>query len=219
MSVTKQEIVEQIKRISDMDGATPGRQRFEAVTGIKRHEWYGLHCARWGDALQEAGLNANTLQGQFDRDQVLKAYVGLIEKLGRIPTEGDIRIERRSNKAFPSHSTIGNRIGLRGDRLIAALEHARENALGGRLQDLLAEAIASLPEGKDGVSDSAEPLSTVTTGFVYMMKSGKYCLGYRQTLKQLRNGKAKLVMIANNTPPLRFVFHYSLVCCSGFSPL
>lgn len=38
-----------------------------------------------------------------------------------------------------------------------------------------------------------------------VMKSGKYCLGYKQTLKTLRSGKAKLVIIANNTPPLRHV--------------
>jgi large subunit ribosomal protein L30e len=38
-----------------------------------------------------------------------------------------------------------------------------------------------------------------------VMKSGKFCLGYKQTLKTLRGGKAKLVIIANNTPPLRFV--------------
>lgn len=36
-----------------------------------------------------------------------------------------------------------------------------------------------------------------------VMKSGKYFLGYKQTLKTLRQGKAKLVIIANNTPPLR----------------
>merc|ERR1712047_123393 len=36
-----------------------------------------------------------------------------------------------------------------------------------------------------------------------VMKSGKYVLGYKQTLKTLRNGKSKLVIIANNTPPLR----------------
>jgi len=47
------------------------------------------------------------------------------------------------------------------------------------------------------------------------MKSGKYVLGYKQTLKTLRQGKAKLVIIANNTPPLRyfillFVFSHSL---------
>jgi len=35
------------------------------------------------------------------------------------------------------------------------------------------------------------------------MKSGKYVLGYKSTLKALRSGKAKLVIIAGNTPPLR----------------
>lgn len=36
-----------------------------------------------------------------------------------------------------------------------------------------------------------------------VMKSGKYTLGYKTTLKSLRSGKAKLVVIANNCPPLR----------------
>ena len=36
-----------------------------------------------------------------------------------------------------------------------------------------------------------------------VMKSGKYVLGYKSTLKTLRSGKAKLVIISNNTPPLR----------------
>ena len=36
-----------------------------------------------------------------------------------------------------------------------------------------------------------------------VMKSGKVALGYKSTLKSLRSGKAKLVLIAGNTPPLR----------------
>ncbi|KAJ2317309.1 60S ribosomal protein L30 [Coemansia sp. RSA 2611] len=35
------------------------------------------------------------------------------------------------------------------------------------------------------------------------MKSGKSQLGYKSTLKTLRSGKAKLVIISGNTPPLR----------------
>ncbi|OTB12365.1 hypothetical protein K445DRAFT_321092 [Daldinia sp. EC12] len=35
------------------------------------------------------------------------------------------------------------------------------------------------------------------------MKSGKVTLGYKSTLKSLRSGKAKLVIISGNTPPLR----------------
>lgn len=36
-----------------------------------------------------------------------------------------------------------------------------------------------------------------------VMKSGKYTLGYKSTIKTLRTGKCKLVLIASNTPPLR----------------
>eukprot|EP00039_Didymoeca_costata_P017806 m.331005 g.331005 ORF g.331005 m.331005 type:complete len:113 (-) comp16623_c0_seq1:60-398(-) len=36
-----------------------------------------------------------------------------------------------------------------------------------------------------------------------VMKSGKYTLGYKSTLKILRSGKAKLIVLASNCPPLR----------------
>mmetsp|Transcript_11885 Transcript_11885/g.20371 ORF Transcript_11885/g.20371 Transcript_11885/m.20371 type:complete len:111 (-) Transcript_11885:129-461(-) len=36
-----------------------------------------------------------------------------------------------------------------------------------------------------------------------VIKSGKYTLGYKSTLKTLRSGKCKLVLIASNCPPLR----------------
>ena len=43
----------------------------------------------------------------------------------------------------------------------------------------------------------------LTLDFCIVMKSGKVTLGYKSTLKCLRSGKAKLVIIAGNTPPLR----------------
>mmetsp|Transcript_11389 Transcript_11389/g.25352 ORF Transcript_11389/g.25352 Transcript_11389/m.25352 type:complete len:110 (+) Transcript_11389:90-419(+) len=36
-----------------------------------------------------------------------------------------------------------------------------------------------------------------------VMKSGKAILGYKQCLKSLRKGKAKMILIASNAPPLR----------------
>merc|ERR1712037_1093467 len=36
-----------------------------------------------------------------------------------------------------------------------------------------------------------------------VMKSGKFTLGYKTTLKSLRSGKSKLILISNNCPPLR----------------
>ncbi|GAT30214.1 60S ribosomal protein L30-2 [Aspergillus luchuensis] len=44
---------------------------------------------------------------------------------------------------------------------------------------------------------------TINSRLALVMKSGKVTLGYKSTIKTLRSGKAKLVIIAANTPPLR----------------
>lgn len=49
------------------------------------------------------------------------------------------------------------------------------------------------------------------------MKSGKYVLGYKQTLKMIRQGKAKLVILANNCPALRKseIEYYAMLAKTG----
>jgi large subunit ribosomal protein L30e len=44
---------------------------------------------------------------------------------------------------------------------------------------------------------------SINNRLALVMKSGKYTLGYKTVLKTLRNSKGKLVIIANNCPPLR----------------
>ncbi|RDL33102.1 Cytosolic large ribosomal subunit protein L30 [Venustampulla echinocandica] len=44
---------------------------------------------------------------------------------------------------------------------------------------------------------------TITSRLALVMKSGKVTLGYKSSLKVLRMGKSKLIIIAGNTPPLR----------------
>ena len=46
-------------------------------------------------------------------------------------------------------------------------------------------------------------LESINSRLQLVMKSGKASLGYKSTLKTLRNGKSKLVIISNNMPPLR----------------
>lgn len=48
-------------------------------------------------------------------------------------------------------------------------------------------------------------MESINSRLALVMKSGKCVLGLKQTLKTLRQGKAKLVIIANNTPPLRYI--------------
>ncbi|XP_012220136.2 large ribosomal subunit protein eL30 [Linepithema humile] len=58
---------------------------------------------------------------------------------------------------------------------------------------------------------------SINTRLALVMKSGKYVLGYKQTLKSLRQGKAKLVIIASNTPPLRKseIEYYAMLAKTG----
>ncbi|KAL1979512.1 hypothetical protein VTN96DRAFT_5683 [Rasamsonia emersonii] len=44
---------------------------------------------------------------------------------------------------------------------------------------------------------------TISSRLAVVMKSGKVTMGMKTTLKSLRAGKAKLVLIAGNCPPLR----------------
>uniref|UniRef100_A0A8C6EDX1 Large ribosomal subunit protein eL30 n=1 Tax=Moschus moschiferus TaxID=68415 RepID=A0A8C6EDX1_MOSMO len=46
-------------------------------------------------------------------------------------------------------------------------------------------------------------LESISSRLQLLMKSGKYVVGYKQTLKMSRQGKAKQVILANNCPVLR----------------
>merc|ERR1712071_309712 len=60
-------------------------------------------------------------------------------------------------------------------------------------------------------------IESINSRLALVMKSGKYCLGLRQTLNTLRQGKSKLVIIANNTPPLRKseIEYYAMLAKTG----
>ena len=54
-----------------------------------------------------------------------------------------------------------------------------------------------------GLTQQRRTADSINSRLALVMKSGKVTLGYKSTLKSLRTGKAKLVIIAGNTPPLR----------------
>merc|ERR1711872_991769 len=58
---------------------------------------------------------------------------------------------------------------------------------------------------------------SINTRLALVMKSGKYVLGYKQTLKTLRQGKAKLVIVGSNITPLRKseIEYYAMLAKTG----
>ncbi|VDD94496.1 unnamed protein product [Enterobius vermicularis] len=67
------------------------------------------------------------------------------------------------------------------------------------------------------VKKQKKSAENINARLAMVMKSGKYCLGYKQTLRTLRSGKAKLVIIANNSPPLRKseIEYYAMLAKTG----
>ena len=57
----------------------------------------------------------------------------------------------------------------------------------------------------------------INSRLALVIKSGKWTLGYKSTLKTLRNGKAVLVIIANNCPPLKKseIEYYAMLAKTG----
>ena len=58
---------------------------------------------------------------------------------------------------------------------------------------------------------------SINSRLALVTKSGKYVLGYKQTLKTLRQGKAKLVLISDNCPPLKKseIEYYAMLAKTG----
>jgi len=79
-------------------------------------------------------------------------------------------MKKRSDDGFPSHGAIRKHLGNRRERLTAALENSPNSAA----ERLLLEAIATLPPEKGADAEVIERLDPLPTGYVYMVKSGKY---------------------------------------------
>jgi large subunit ribosomal protein L30e len=58
---------------------------------------------------------------------------------------------------------------------------------------------------------------SINSRLALVIKSGKFCLGYKQTLRTLRKGSSKLVILASNTPPLRKseIEYYAMLAKTG----
>jgi len=66
-------------------------------------------------------------------------------------------------------------------------------------------------------SKASKNADSINARLQLVMRSGKYQLGYKTTLKTLRQGKSKLVLLANNCPALRKseIEYYAMLAKTG----
>jgi hypothetical protein len=167
--MTKQHILDEIKRTAAANGgAPPGIGNFFTETGIKRSAWMGRYWARWNDALKEAGFAPNKLTPGFDRIYLIEKLVELIQDLGKIPAEGELRMRRQKSPEYPSHNAF-RKLGSKAESVRAVYDHC----LG---QDTFADVI-SLCEiylNDSERTDDTAPADASPEGYVYLLKSGRY---------------------------------------------
>lgn len=171
--VTKSDILAEIKRTAAGNEGVPlGRARFQDATGIRPADWEGRYWARWGDAIREAGLEPNALQSAFTDDRILDALIDEIRRVGKWPTNNDLKLARRSNPSFPSRNVFA-RFGNRGGQVAAVIARCE------RRSDECVDVIAIASPLADDASAQAEAAdrtgATVESfGQVYLLKIGKH---------------------------------------------
>jgi hypothetical protein len=107
--VDKTYILDEIKRTAQENGGRAlGKEKFYAETGVKESDWSGKYWARWGDAVREAGLEPNKMQGAYDQQFVVEKFITLMRELGHFPVRNEMRLKSRQDKTFPSEKTFGS---------------------------------------------------------------------------------------------------------------
>ncbi|MGV8872283.1 MAG: GIY-YIG nuclease family protein [Rhodococcus sp. (in: high G+C Gram-positive bacteria)] len=143
--------------------------RFETATGIAESAWLGVYWRSWGDAVTEAGCKPNAMQGRLNDTILTDHFARLTVRLGRLPTESDLRMERRADPEFPSHNTF-RRLGNRHDRIKLLQSYAETSPE-------LAQILGSVPhDDEPTVSDDSQPESqqVCVMGHVYLIRMGKF---------------------------------------------
>lgn len=172
---TKQEILEEIRRVTSSLGVTPGRRVFEKESGIKEAEWYGVHWSRWTDAVLEAGVSANQKNEKLPVDLILSKYAAAVRKFGRFPVAAELRMYSREVANFPNEKTLSSHFGNKLGLIAEFSKWVRERPEFHDLLPLLPDDVASTEQTRDEARE----------GSVYLLKSGDhYKIGRSDQLEQ-----------------------------------
>lgn len=168
--MNREHILSEIRRTAEENGGKPlGRARFAAATGIREADWAGRHWARWGDAIREAGFEPNQLQGRYSDDAVLEKLVAAIRRFSRMPTEAELRLQRRADSSFPS-TGVFERFGPKAAWAEKVADYCRDRSDCADVLEIVAPLLETSGQAdpEDGAGDPAP------NGFVYMLKSGRF---------------------------------------------
>jgi hypothetical protein len=181
----REQIVSEIRRLAaENGGQPPGFRLFEQKTGIRQSAWRGVHWARWGDAVAEAGFTPNVAIPKYDEVFLLGKIADLCREFGRVPAAMEFRIYGRSHPEFPNHKAVYRHFQSTANMLRRLADWTSEN-------DSYADVAAMLAQHAS--KSDAEATTRPVDGFVYLIRWGEhYKIGRGEQLerrvKQVRTG-------------------------------
>jgi Meiotically up-regulated gene 113 len=188
-------ILSEIKRLAAAaDGRPPGQSVFAKETGIAQHKWRGVFWAKWGDALLDAGFEPNDWNSKSDTGKILEKFAELVLASGRILTNSEIDLARRSDSSVPSSKYVLSHFGGKASLASTLINLGNENPKFAALKDIVAE---------QDVERSSEPnADRLIDGWVYLLKSGdNYKIGRSDNLER----RVKQISVA--MPDATNLFH------------
>lgn len=121
----KDHIIQTIQRTARENGGAPlGRSAFETETKVGTKDWLGIHWAKWGDALINAGFEP--IHQPSDESYALRQMAALIRRLQKFPTLAECRQHPKTDNAFPCVYTI-QRLGLKHECAARVIEYCRSH--------------------------------------------------------------------------------------------
>lgn len=200
--VMRNHIVAEIRRLTaENGGRPPGRTAFERETGIRTSEWYGKYWARWGDALVEAGFQANERMRAADPEVLLWKVAEAYRHYGRIATHGELKLYRQIDASFPWTQTLDNTFGSKPTMVAALRDWCVRH---GDFEDVAA-LLPATDEGPRGRTQARR-----ADGSVYLIRSGaNYKIGrsdeLERRIKEIRvalpDAAVLVHVIATDDPP------------------
>jgi len=194
-------IIAEIKRTAEANGGVAlGWRRFEEETGIRYYDWYGQFWAKWGDAVREAGFEANRMNEAYDDDFLAEQLVLLTQRLGRVPTQGDVLIAGKNDQRFPSEKAF-RRLGSKPVRAALVIAFCEKKEGLANVAALWKTVILSQKVDVDDIQNATE-----TVGYVYLLKHGsrrEYKIG--RTYNPLRREGEIAIELPEKLKPIHYI--------------
>ena len=170
MSLSKKEILEEIKRTAGISGRPPGAITFEKATGITTHAWH-KYWARFSDALKDAGFAPNrlALTRLYSSDFLVEKVIEVMRELKKFPTTHELFLKKSNIPDFP-YRAITKRFGSKLGLVEAVKAYGKSKPAYEDILKLLPDSISE----KDDEMENLDRNSIQNIGEVYLFKSGKY---------------------------------------------